>query len=111
MEVKWIADQHLQLYAEGRICLRTACEGILNAIAMSEQQVVDEYTYARNAILQICKGKDDKLGEVLCKMTNNIISDEGNHRDSAAKAAALCGGYKTSKPEELEEAGKINDAT
>lgn len=109
IDLKWIVDQNADLLLQGRVCPRKFCEAILNGVAMAEQEVVFDYTYARNRIEEVCKG-EPKLAEVMCKMLNHIIEDEGDHRASVAKAAALCGGYKEAKTSDLDDAGKIDDA-
>ena len=109
MDVKWIVDDHVAMFKQGILCERKACEAIMNAIAFSEQEVIAQYAYARNAIETICASKPE-LSKVFCKMINNIIEDEGNHQASAAKAAAICAGYNAAKPKELKEAGNIETA-
>lgn len=105
-EVKWIVDQQMEMVRQGG-CPYMAAVGIMNALALSETETMDQYHYAQQALKQLFVNKPE--GEILCRMLNNIIQDEGDHDASFKKAAAIISGYKEAKPEEYNKAVKRND--
>lgn len=108
MDINWIVDENRRLAMDGQLCPRQAIAGMLNALAMSETDTICQYTNIKNAVMQICKD-DEKFCSIICKMLDDIISDEGDHQASAQKAANLCQGIKAPKPEEYNKADKKND--
>lgn len=107
MDVKWIVDQQLETVREGG-CPYMATVGILNALALSETETMEQYHYAQQAIKTMFP--DDPKSEVLCRMLNEVIQDEGDHDASFKKAAAIISGYKEAKPNEYNKAVKKDDA-
>lgn len=109
MDVKWIVDEQMAMVANGG-CEYLAVAGILNALAMSETDVMSQYLYASQAIEKLLKD-DEKKSQVICKMILEVIQDEGNHDASFKKAAAIISGYKEPKPDEYNKAVKSNDVS
>lgn len=110
MDIDWIIEQNTRAYHEGHLSAREACNGILNVMAMSEQEVIGQYTRGLQAIKCICDSSNDesdkKMGEILVKMTKSVVADEGNHAASFNKASAICAGYDVPKPDEYNKAEK-----
>lgn len=108
MDIKWIVDEQMNCVANGG-CPYMAVAGILNALAMSETDVMSQYMYASQAIEKLLKD-DEKKAKVICKMILEVIQDEGNHDASFKKASAIIAGYKEPKPDEYNKAVKNNDS-
>ena len=96
MDMNWIVRENLDLAKEGRICPRTAIANILNGVAMDETQTIADYSFAKQAVCEICKD-DENLCNIICNMLDNIIVDETSHQMSAQKAANLCQGIEYPK--------------
>lgn len=103
MDIKWIVDQAVCMANNGG-CKETAVETIINAIALSEQETIDQYACVIQGIINVYG--DDPKAKVLVKMVENVIADERNHAASANKAAALIKGTSVPKADEYDKAVK-----
>lgn len=104
MDVKWTVDEAMCAYRNGGT-KEGAANAILNALAMSETEVMGQYMYAKNALCTLFEDEPEKK-RVLCGMIDEVVQDEGDHDASFKKAAAIIGGYKPAKPHEYDNSLK-----
>ena len=104
MDVKWIVDEQMSMVANGG-CKLAATNGILNAMLMAESDTIQQYQYAKQALIKLF-AEDEAKAKVLAKMVDNIIGDEEDHIESFNKAAAIIVGRKEPKAEEYNKAVK-----
>lgn len=104
MDVRWIVDEQMNAVANGG-CKLAATSGILNAMLMAEAETIQQYQYAKQALIKLF-ADDEAKAKVLAKMVDNIIEDEEDHTESFNKAAAIIIGHKEPKATEYNEAVK-----
>ena len=104
MDVKWIVDEQMNMVANGG-CKLAATNGILNAMLMAESDTVQQYQYAKQALIKLWAQEEQKAN-VLAKFVDNVIEDEQDHIESFNKAAALMTGRKEPKASEYNKAVK-----
>lgn len=107
-EIRYITDDAICMASNGG-CPYAAMNTIVNAIAMSEMDVLKDYQYAADRIKAMVADKDEdvqKCADIVCRMIIYITEDEGNHLASCMKAAAKLGGYKEPKSDEYNKAVK-----
>lgn len=104
MDVKWIVDEQMNVVANGG-CKFAATSGILNSMLMAEVETIQQYQYAKQALIRLF-ADDEAKAKVLAKMIDNIIEDEEDHAESFNKAAAIINGHKEPKATEYNEAVK-----
>ena len=107
MDVKWIVDEQMSMVSNGG-CKLAATNGILNAMLMAESETVQQYQYAKQALIKLWADEEKKAG-VLAKFVDNVIEDEQDHIESFNKAAAIMVGRKEPKASEYNKAVKSND--
>lgn len=104
MDIKWPIDEQVNAAMNGG-CRLTAANGILNAMLMAESDTVNQYQYAKQALMKLFNDEPAKA-KVLAKLVNNVIEDEEDHIESFNKAAAIIVGSKEPKATEYNEAVK-----
>lgn len=104
MDIKWSIDEQVNAVMNGG-CRLTAANGILNAMLMAESNTVNQYQYAKQALMKLFNDEPAKA-KVLAKLVNNVIEDEEDHIESFNKAAAIIVGSKEPKATEYNEAVK-----
>lgn len=104
MDIKWSIDEQVNAAMNGG-CRLTAATGILNAMLMAESDTVNQYQYAKQALMKLFNDEPAKA-KVLAKLVNNVIEDEEDHIESFNKAAAIIVGSKEPKATEYNEAVK-----
>lgn len=104
MDIKWIVDEQMNMVANGG-CKLAATNGILNAMLMAESDTVQQYQYAKQALIKLWAQEEQKAS-VLAKFVDNVIEDEQDHIESFNKAAALMTGRKEPKASEYNKAVK-----
>ena len=104
MDIKWIVDEQMSMVANGG-CKLAATNGILNAMLMAESETIQQYQYAKQALIKLF-ADDEAKARVLAKMVDGIIDDEADHIESFNKAAAIISGHKEPKAEEYNKAVK-----
>ena len=104
MDIKWIVDEQMSMVANGG-CKLAATNGILNAMLMAESDTIQQYQYAKQALIKLF-ADDEAKAKVLARMVDNIIEDEEDHIESFNKAAAIIVGRKEPKAEEYNKAVK-----
>lgn len=104
MDIKWIVDEQMSMVANGG-CKLAATNGILNAMLMAESDTVQQYQYAKQALIKLWAQEEQKAS-VLAKFVDNVIEDEQDHIESFNKAAALMTGRKEPKASEYNKAVK-----
>ena len=104
MDIKWIVDEQMSAVANGG-CKLTAVNGILNAMLMAEADTIQQYQYAKQALIKMFADEEPKAC-VLAKLVDNVIEDEEDHIESFNKAAAIIVGRKEPKAEEYNKAVK-----
>lgn len=104
MDIKWFIEEQVNAVMNGG-CRLTAANGILNAMLMAESDTVNQYQYAKQALMKLFNDEPAKA-KVLAKLVNNVIEDEEDHIESFNKAAAIIVGSKEPKPTEYNEAVK-----
>ena len=102
MDIKWSIDEQVNVVMNGG-CKLTAANGILNAMLMAESDTINQYQYAKQALMKLFNNEPAKA-QVLAKLINNVIEDEEDHIESFNKAAAIIVGCKEPKPTEYDEA-------
>ena len=102
MDIKWIVDEQMNVVANGG-CKLAATNGILNAMLMAESDTVQQYQYAKQALIKLWAQEEQKAS-VLAKFVDNVIEDEQDHIESFNKAAALMTGRKEPKASEYNKA-------
>ena len=104
MDIKWIVDEQMTMVVNGG-CKLAATNGILNAMLMAESDTIQQYQYAKQALIKLF-AEDEAKAKVLAKMVDGIIADEADHIESFNKAAAIISGNKEPKAEEYNKAVK-----
>lgn len=104
MDIKWSIDEQVNAAMNGG-CKLAATSGILNAMLMAEAETIQQYQYAKRALIKLF-ADDEAKAKVLAKMVDNIIEDEEDHTESFNKAAAIITGHKEPKATEYNEAVK-----
>lgn len=104
MDIKWIVDEQMNMVANGG-CKLAATNGILNVMLMAESDTIQQYQYAKQALIKLF-AEDEAKAKVLAKMVDGIIDDEADHIESFNKAAAIISGHKEPKAEEYNKAVK-----
>lgn len=104
MDIKWIVDEQMSMVANGG-CKLAATNGILNAMLMAESDTVQQYQYAKQALIKLWAQEEQKAS-VLAKFVDNVIEDEQDHIESFNKASALMTGRKEPKASEYNKAVK-----
>lgn len=104
MDIKWFIEEQVNAVMNGG-CRLTAANGILNAMLMAESDTVNQYQYAKQALMKLFNDEPAKA-KVLAKLINNVIEDEEDHIESFNKAAAIIVGSKEPKATEYNEAVK-----
>lgn len=102
MDVRWIVDEQMNAVANGG-CKLAAVNGILNVMLMAEAETIQQYQYAKQALIKLFNDEPAKA-QVLAKLVDNVIEDEEDHIESFNKAAAIIVGRKEPKPTEYDEA-------
>lgn len=104
MDIKWSVDEQVNAAMNGG-CKLAAVNGILNVMLMAESDTINQYQYAKQALIKLF-ADDEAKAKVLAKMVDNIIEDEEDHTESFNKAAAIITGHKEPKATEYNEAVK-----
>lgn len=104
MDVRWIVDEQMNAVANGG-CKFAATSGILNAMLMAEAETIQQYQYAKRALIKLFNNEPAKA-QVLVKLVDSVIEDEEDHIESFNKAAAIITGHKEPKATEYNEAVK-----
>lgn len=104
MDIKWSIEEQVNAVMNGG-CRLTAANGILNVMLMAESDTVNQYQYAKQALMKLFNDEPAKA-KVLAKLVNNVIEDEEDHIESFNKAAAIIVGSKEPKATEYNEAVK-----
>lgn len=102
MDIKWFIDEQVNAAMNGG-CKLTAANGILNIMLMAESDTINQYQYAKQALMKLFNDEPAKA-QVLAKLVNNVVEDEEDHIESFNKAAAIIVGRKEPKPTEFDEA-------
>jgi hypothetical protein len=112
MDIKWAIEQACDMAITGG-CKISAAESILNAIAMSEQDTIDQYNYAKQRLIKLFENENDetlqKCVRILVDMIDRINNDERDHAASANKAASVLKNASVPKATEYDEAVKEVD--
>jgi hypothetical protein len=102
MDIRWIVDEQMNAVANGG-CKLAATSGILNAMLMAEAETIQQYQYAKQALIKLF-ADDEAKAQVLAKLVDNVVEDEEDHIESFNRAAAIIVGRKEPKPTEYDEA-------
>lgn len=102
MDIKWSVDEQVNAAMNGG-CKLAAVNGILNVMLMAESDTINQYQYAKQALIKLFNNEPAKA-QVLAKLVDNVIEDEEDHIESFNKAAAIIIGRKEPKPTEFDEA-------
>lgn len=102
MDIKWSIEEQVNAAMNGG-CRLTAANGILNVMLMAESDTVNQYQYAKQALMKLFNDEPAKA-QVLAKLVDNVVEDEEDHIESFNKAAAIIVGRKEPKPTEFDEA-------